>query len=270
MKALPEEKPPRMPHDRQRARRSPALLGLGAIAVLGLCASGYVWKIDNSPKLEANQGQTAPATGRNRACPVSATVQRHRPDGLERRQRPLAPLESQRRSHHCDRVLGLVGLEDQSRADFTNFHLRLETRQVEGDDAAVNFRWTLTGSQVRTYLICIAGTHESEHRTGDLGRITKGTARHYFSPARPTTRVKPGEWFTQEVIADGDTFTVIVQGEEVLRVTDSDRSISSGAIALWCPANALAAFRRIELRKLAPSLGSRGPVGEGNGTRAPL
>jgi hypothetical protein len=50
---------PRMPSPRKGPERSPALLGFGAIAVLGLGAVGYTLITRTSPKPEANQGPTA-------------------------------------------------------------------------------------------------------------------------------------------------------------------------------------------------------------------
>jgi len=63
---LSEEKlPPKLPRmrrPRKRPERSPALLGLGAITVLGICALGYLLIIGNSPKPAASQGPTAPGS----------------------------------------------------------------------------------------------------------------------------------------------------------------------------------------------------------------
>ena len=59
-KPLPEEKlPPRLPRiraPRKRPQHSPALLGLAAIAVLGLCAFGYMQWIGHSPKPDETRG----------------------------------------------------------------------------------------------------------------------------------------------------------------------------------------------------------------------
>jgi Protein kinase domain/Domain of Unknown Function (DUF1080) len=140
-----------------------------------------------------------------------------------------------------------------NRADFANFHLRVETKPVEGWDGAVDFRYTFSGGTARTYFVAVGGTQKAEPGTGDLGRLNGGSGRQYIARARPVSAVRPGEWFTMEVIVVGDSLTVIVAGEEVINVKDTDRSISSGSIALWCPRDSTAVFRKIELRQLPPS-----------------
>ncbi len=145
-----------------------------------------------------------------------------------------------------------------TRNDYANVHLRVETRQVEGNSAALDVRsTTTTGEGTSTYLADIAGTGKTEPATGDFGRIIKSTGRVYLSRAKPFPPVKPGAWFTQEIIADGNTFTVIVQDQEVVKVTDANRTITAGSIALWCAANSRAAFRKVEVKELTTEKSSK-------------
>ena len=45
--------------------------------------------------------------------------------------------------------------------------------------------------------------------------MVRSLATTKLAQAAPVVPINPGEWFTEEVIADGDVITVIVQGVEV-------------------------------------------------------
>jgi 3-keto-disaccharide hydrolase/F5/8 type C domain-containing protein len=132
-------------------------------------------------------------------------------------------------------------------ADFANFHLRVETKIAEGPNSGIAFRITERNGASAQYVTFIAGTDPGEFNTGDL-RISEMPG--ILAKADPVVPIKPGEWFTEEVIADGDVITVIAQGVEVVKFKLSHRKMMSGAIGLICRGNSKVVFRKIELRKL--------------------
>jgi WD40 repeat protein len=60
----------------------------------------------------------------------------------------------------------------------------------------------------------------------------------------------------EEVIADGDVITILVKGTEVAKFRVLRRELRSGAIGLQCRADSKVAFRKVEIRELAPAVGA--------------
>lgn len=139
---------------------------------------------------------------------------------------------------------------DTTRADFANFILRVETKLAEGSDATVAFRLKQTEDDLRFYATSIPGSAATGTRTGDLERWTAGR-KSSLAKASEVIPIRPGEWFTQEVIADGDTVTVLVQGKEAVKYKDPDRTLSVGAIALFCRGKSTVMFRKVEIKELS-------------------
>jgi hypothetical protein len=65
------------------------------------------------------------------------------------------------------------------------------------------------------------------------------------------TRVPSGQWFTLEVIAEGNAFALLVNGKSSGYHVDPKRRFSSGHIALqqYSPETAIE-FRKIEIKEL--------------------
>jgi hypothetical protein len=63
--------------------------------------------------------------------------------------------------------------------------------------------------------------------------------------------IKPGDWFTYEIIAQGNHITLKVNGKTTAVVIDSNRSYSKGRIALMQhdPASEVQ-FRKIEIKEM--------------------
>ena len=153
------------------------------------------------------------------------------------------------------------------RADFSNFHLRVETRIAEGQSSAIGFRITEGEGASGMYLAHIAGTDQGEIATGSLRCSMFGQIM--LAKADPVVPIKPGEWFTEEVIADGEILTVIVNGSEVAKFKILQRKLMSGAIGLLCRGHSGVAFRKIEIKKLnGPGLDGS-PAGGVESEKAP-
>jgi Domain of Unknown Function (DUF1080)/TIR domain len=135
------------------------------------------------------------------------------------------------------------------RADFANFHLRVETKLAEGPDGAIAFRIIESNGESARYIALIAGTDQGENNTGCLRFIMPGFPAT-LANADPVVPIKPGEWFTEEVIADGNVITVIVKGIEVAKFKILHHKLMSGAIGLICRGNSRVVFRKIEITKL--------------------
>jgi Domain of Unknown Function (DUF1080) len=93
---------------------------------------------------------------------------------------------------------------------------------------------------------------------------TLGPASIKLDKADPVVPIKPGEWFTEEVIADGDVITVLVQGIEVAKFKNIRHKMMSGAIGLMCRGNSKVVFRKIEIKELN-GVGVDGPPARGGG-----
>jgi Domain of Unknown Function (DUF1080) len=156
------------------------------------------------------------------------------------------------------------------RADYANFHLRVETMMPQGLFNAIYFRmsvpdgqWTNPIGTGRYYATSIAGTvqpalqnamAQRRNKTGALLVSSNfGSIAHhegFLADPEPNVATKPGEWFFVEVIADGDVITVIVGGVRVAKVHIVHDKLTSGAIGISCRPNSKVVFRKIEIKEL--------------------
>ena len=140
------------------------------------------------------------------------------------------------------------------RSNFSNFHLRVETKIAEGPNSGIEFCITDDIEESAKYMARIAGTNQGtnqgEEETGCLSIFDRGSPPITLAKADPVIPIKPGEWFTEEVIADGNVITVIVKGVVVAKFKLFSRKSTSGAIGLLCRGNSKVAFRRVEIKKL--------------------
>jgi len=145
------------------------------------------------------------------------------------------------------------------RADYKDFHLRVEAR-TSGGDSGVYFRAPFgpvfptngprfpTGFQAQIY----DGRDEREGKTGSLfgGNFSALVVRRE-SP------VPAGQWFTLGVIANGKQIVIKVNGETTAEYTDEKRLFSSGCVALQqLDETTVAEFRKIEIKELLPESGA--------------
>jgi hypothetical protein len=157
------------------------------------------------------------------------------------------------------------------RTNFANFHLRVETMMPDGMGSGIRFRMMEPDSERDRYYAAVIAPARPEgkkslHDTGTLNFFSMPGPMITLAEADPVVPIRPGEWFAEEVIADGDVITVIVKGIEVARFQVLHRKLTSGAIGLVCPWHSRVVFRTIEIKELggagkagspASSLGSR-------------
>jgi hypothetical protein len=132
-----------------------------------------------------------------------------------------------------------VGHLYSERDDYENFHVRIEAMINDKGNSGLFFRSQFSPRSPKGYEAQINSTHADPIKTGSLyGIVPIKEALH-----------KPGEWFTQEVIADGDHVIIKVNGKTV--VDTVDRKYQRGHFALQQhDPGTVVKFRKIEVKEL--------------------
>jgi serine/threonine protein kinase len=141
------------------------------------------------------------------------------------------------------------------RGDYKDFHLRVEARINDGGNSGVFFRTPFgprvpTNSPVRPvgFEAQINSTHQDPNKTGSLYLLGVGAI-----VGLRETPVSPGEWFTEEVIAEGNHLIIKVNGTTTADYTDQKRLFTSGHLALQqLNPETMAEFRKIEIKEMRP------------------
>ena len=141
------------------------------------------------------------------------------------------------------------------RNDYKDFHLRAEARINDVGNSGVCFRsaygpsWPANEPRYPlAYEAQIYSKARDRNYTGSLFAGVKGAV--VTVNVRP---VLPLEWFTLEVIAQGNHVVVKVNGMMTADYTDADRLFSTGHIALQQHGpQTVVEFRKIEIRELPP------------------
>ncbi|MGH7140336.1 MAG: 3-keto-disaccharide hydrolase [Pirellulales bacterium] len=142
------------------------------------------------------------------------------------------------------------------RGNFTNFHLRVETRIKDRGDSGVYFRARFGADLWPSGYEAQINTWENERLTGSL--YGWGSAGNLGPPVRRTdSAVRPNAWFTLEVVATDNHMTVKVNGKITASQVDAGRSFPIGQIALekYRP-QTVVEFRKIEIREDPPPTGN--------------
>jgi Domain of Unknown Function (DUF1080) len=135
------------------------------------------------------------------------------------------------------------------RGDYQNFHYRIEARINDGGNSGQYFRTEFGPNFPKGYEAQINATHKDKIRTGSL----------YFPKLKEvlildTAPHKPDEWFTQEVIANGNHLTVIVNGKKTVEWKDPENRHTKGHFALQGhDPGSVVQFKKIEVKELPPS-----------------
>jgi tellurite resistance protein len=145
-----------------------------------------------------------------------------------------------------------------TRNDFSDFHLRMETRINNGGTAFVHFRSSLDPAlppgNVTNYMAHICGNNTVPFQTGSLSVHNGKGVRNLFQKER---LAPPGEWFTHEIIAKGNLITVKVNGQ-VTKAYGGDDQINSGRISLFNTAkDSIVEFRKIEIQETVKPAGTQ-------------
>jgi hypothetical protein len=126
-------------------------------------------------------------------------------------------------------------------ADFGNFRLRLEFRGPENVNSGVFLRSQKEGQpHVTGYELQIWDYQPAGFLTGSLVTYVKAS-----TPAK----VRGGEWNAYDITAQGDHFTIVLNGKTVLDAHDAKHA--SGVIGLQCQRDNRIEFRNIKVRSLS-------------------
>jgi hypothetical protein len=139
---------------------------------------------------------------------------------------------------------GPAGHLFSERGDYENFHYRIEARINDGGNSGQYFRTQFGPSFPKGYEAQINSTHRDPQRTGSLYNMQK-----IFKQLH-----KPNEWFTQEVIADGNHIIIKVNGKKVVDFVDTKNTYTKGHFALQQhDPGTVVEFRKIEVKELPPT-----------------
>jgi hypothetical protein len=138
-----------------------------------------------------------------------------------------------------------VGHLFSKRDDFKNFHFRVEAKISDGGNGGQYVRTRFGKSYPDGYEAQINSTGLDPVKTGSLFNL---------APIKEML-VQPDEWFTQEVIADGNHIIILVNGNKVVDYVDRAGSYTTGHLALQHSMRSqdkdtVVQFRRIEVREL--------------------
>jgi hypothetical protein len=137
---------------------------------------------------------------------------------------------------------GPVGHLYSERGDYKNFHYRIEAMINDRGNSGQYFRTQYGPGFPKGYEAQINSTHRDPQRTGSLYAIVKNFKQLH----------KPNEWFTQEVIAQGDHIIVKVNGETVVDTRDDRYTQGHLALQQHDPGS-IVKFRKIDVKELPTS-----------------
>ena len=142
------------------------------------------------------------------------------------------------------------------RGEFKDFHLRVEARINDGGNSGLYFRSTFGPGWPADHPKWPYGYEAQIDSTVDpnrTGSLFAGADGLVVGVA--DTLVPPGQWFTEEVIAQGNRITVKLNGQTTAVYRDEKEISASGHIALQLNnANTVAEFRKIEIKEFPPDV----------------
>ena len=115
-----------------------------------------------------------------------------------------------------------------------NFHYRVEAKINDKGNSGQYFRTKFEPGFPAGYEAQINATHGDQIRTGSLypdGRTKLGEFRKEICVMKDAPH-KADEFFTQEVIADGNHITIIVNGKKTVDFKDPNNTYTKGHFAL--------------------------------------
>lgn len=148
-----------------------------------------------------------------------------------------------------------AGLLLSGRADYDNFHLRMETQLCEGGFGSLFLRCGpysdgLAGN--KTYAIRIGTDQGVSPVTGSLVLSAHFDESVPFKLADAAAiPLRPGEWFPLEIMAEGNRLRVLVNGKTAVDYKDANATFTAGRLGLVCRGKAAVRFRKMEVKELS-------------------
>jgi len=134
---------------------------------------------------------------------------------------------------------GPAGHLFSERDDYENFRYRIVAKINDKGNSGQYFRTKFAKAFPPGYEAQINSTHGDPQRTGSLYNIVKITEQLH----------KPDEWFTQEVIAEGDHIIIKVNDKTVVDTKDTKHSKGHFALQQHDPGTVVM-FKKIEVIEL--------------------
>jgi hypothetical protein len=139
-----------------------------------------------------------------------------------------------------------------SEVEADNFHYRVEAKINDKGNSGQYFRTAFGPGFPKGYEAQINATHADRVKTGSLYAADKLAPYKKDIVVMDNAPNKPDEFFTQEVIADGDTITIIVNGKTTLdHWKDPTKSYTKGHFALQAhDPGSVMTFRKVEYKPI--------------------
>jgi hypothetical protein len=137
------------------------------------------------------------------------------------------------------------------RGDYQNFHYRIEAQINDKGNSGQYFRTEFGPGFPKGYEAQINATHGDTVRTGSL--YPAGALGKYKDKITVLNNAphKAGEWFEQEVIANGDTITILVNGKKTIEFKDPENRFTKGHFALQGhDPGTVVKFKKIEVKEI--------------------
>ncbi len=111
---------------------------------------------------------------------------------------------------------------------YKNFDLSLQFKQEANGNSGVFFRSTVDGTKVKGWQVEVAPPNH------DTGGIYESYGRNWLVqiPDEKETILKPGEWNTLRIVANGDHVQTYLNGQEMVDLKDEKIGAGEGGIAL--------------------------------------
>jgi formylglycine-generating enzyme required for sulfatase activity/serine/threonine protein kinase len=139
------------------------------------------------------------------------------------------------------------------RGDYQDFHLRAEARINDGGNSGLYFRTQFGPDYPKGYEVQINSTHGDPIKTGSLypSFNPKLTKEQSDKIVVSDMLVKPKEWFTLDVIAQGNHIVIKVNGKTTVDFVDETNAYNRGRFALQHHDRRTEVdFRKIEIGEL--------------------
>jgi hypothetical protein len=151
---------------------------------------------------------------------------------------------------------GTAGHLFSERGDYQNFRYRVEAQISDKGNSGQYFRTQYAKAFPPGYEAQINSTGADKIKTGSLypafNRQLKGEALDKLLILDQL--VKPGEWFTQEVIADGNHIIIKVNGKTTVDTIDEKNTYTKGHFAIQQhDPGSVVKVRKIEVKELPAS-----------------
>jgi hypothetical protein len=134
------------------------------------------------------------------------------------------------------------------RSDYQNFRYRVEAMINDGGNSGQYFRTRFGPDFPDGYEAQINATHKDKIRTGSLYLPKVKEVLVYDAPN------KPDEWFTQEVIAEGNHIIIKVNDKTTVDYRDPQNRHKRGHFALQGhDPGTVVKFKKVEVKELPPA-----------------